>query len=281
MKEPIYFLNGAFIKKSLAKISVLDLGFLRSYGVVEFLITYNKKPFLLDEHIKRFYASANTIGLEIYYKFSDVKKIIYHCLKKNNFNESAVWLIASGGVGPTTTIPAKKNTFVVLVDKYKPYPKKCYKNGIKIITYNSYRLFPSAKTMVYTQAIHALKKAYQKKAIEALYLYQGKATECTTSNFFIIKKNKLLTAKDSDVLKGITRELVLKICRRYFKILRKDIYWKDVLNADEAFITATNKEVMPVIKIDNYFIGNGRVGEQTKKIMALFADYIQKNYFQK
>jgi branched-chain amino acid aminotransferase len=270
MKESRYYLNGKFVKKSEAKVSVYDMGFLRSYGVVDFLITYHGKPFRLNDHLKRFYNSAKLIGLKIPYKKEKTKRLIFQTLAKNKFKESSIWLIATGGVGPTSMIPAKKSTLAILVNPYKPYPKICYQKGVKIITFKAKRIIPQAKSMVYTQAIQALTQAYKKRAIEALYLVNGKVTECMTSNFFIFKNNKLLTAKDKDVLAGITRQVVFKITQGVFPLKQADLSLKQVLKADEAFLAASNKEIMPVVKIDNYILGKGKVGPNTRKLMKLF-----------
>jgi len=277
MKEPIYYLNSSFVKKSQAKVSVYDMGFLRSYGVVDFLITYDGKPFRLDHHLKRFYNSAKLIGLKIPYKKEKIKKLVFQTLDKNKFKESSIWLIVTGGMGPTSMIPAKKPTLAILVDPYKPYPKKCYQKGVKIITFKAKRIIPHAKSMVYTEAIQALTQAYKKKAIEALYIVDGKATECMTSNFFIFKKGKLLTAKDKDVLLGVTREVILKISKGIFPVLKTDLSIAEVLKADEAFLAASNKEVMPVVKIDNHIIGNGKVGQNTKKLMEIFQKEVNRS----
>jgi len=274
MKQPIYYLNGKFVKKNQAKISVYDMGFLRSYGVVDFLITYKQIPFRLNDHLNRFYQSAKLIGLKIPFSKEKTKKIVLSTLAKNHFKESSIWLIVTGGMGPTSMIPAKKPTLAILVDPHKPYPKSFYQNGVKIITFRASRLIPQAKSLVYTLAIQALGQAYKQGAVEALYLVGQKVTECMTSNFFILKNGKLYTAKDKDVLLGITRRVILEISKDNFPIVKKDLSLREVLNADEAFLSASNKEIMPVVKIDNFKIGNGKVGKNTKRLIQLFKEKV-------
>lgn len=276
MEKPIYYLNGQFVSQSQAKVSVYDMGFLRSFGVVEFLITYHQKPFRLSAHLDRFLHSADLAGLKLPFSQKKLTALVHQTLKKNNFPESTIWLVATGGLGPTSMIPAKTPTLVIMVDPFKPYPRSCYQKGVKIITFKASRLLPQAKTMVYTLAIKALTQAYRKKGIEALYLLNHQVTECMTSNFFIFKKGKLLTAKDQDVLKGITRQVVLEIAKNHFPVQKKDLTLKEVLSADEAFLTASNKEIMPVVKIDHHRIGNGQVGPQTKKLIKLFRQLVEK-----
>jgi branched-chain amino acid aminotransferase len=276
MKEPIYYFNNKLVPKSKAKVSVHDMGFLRSYGVVDFLITYEGKPFYLKDHIDRLYNSAKLIDLNIPFKKEQLIKKVLLLVAKNNFPEAGIWIIVTGGIGPTSMIPAKKPTLLILVDSYEPYPKEYYQKGVKIITFEEKRIVPQVKSMIYTLAIQALQKAYTQKAIEALYVKDGKVFECMTSNFFIFQGNKLLTAKDKDVLSGVTRRIVLEISNNHFQAVKTNLSLKQVLAADEAFLTASNKEIMPVVKIDNHIIGNGKVGENTKKLMQLFRKKVQE-----
>lgn len=276
MKEPTYFINNRFVLKSKATISVWDIGFIRSYGVVEFLITYNGIPFKLSSHLERLYNSAKTINLKINLSKIRLKNIILKTLKKNNFPEANIWIIVTGGVGPSTKVPAKKPSVIVLVDPFIPYPKKCYEKGVSIITYKAKRVLIEVKSMIYTMAIMGLKQAYKKNAVEALYFHNGQVTECMTSNFFIIKNNQIYTAMDKDILLGITRQVIFDICKNKLKINKTKLTLKQVLEADEVFLTASSKEVMPVVKIDDNIIGNGKVGSQTKKIMYWFTQYTKK-----
>jgi branched-subunit amino acid aminotransferase/4-amino-4-deoxychorismate lyase len=111
-------------------------------------------------------------------------------------------------------------------------------------------------------------------ATEILFLKDNKLYECSTSNIFIIKKGIFYTPKNN-ILAGITRKVVIDLLNKNkFKVIEKDISEKELFAADEIFITATNKKVLPVIKIDKKIIGNGKVGDLTKQIQQIFDDYI-------
>ena len=116
----------------------------------------------------------------------------------------------------------------------------------------------------------------RKKAFDILYTQNGFLLETTTSNFFIFKKDKLLTPK-KNILIGLTRNFVIKLAKNKFKVEERDIDLKELERAEETFIASTTKEILPVVKIDNKIIGNGRVGKKTKYLMDLVHQYTQKS----
>ena len=271
--ELIFYLNGNFLTESQAKISVLDLGFVRGYGVFDFLRTYGGKPFKLDEHLKRLKNSADQIGLEIPWKKEELKKLVLAALAKNNLAEANIKILVTGGISPDQITPSGKPTLAILVYPPAVYPKSYSENGIKAITVSMTRAFHLAKTINYIPAIVALSQAKKEKAVEALYMNEKKEVlEGTTTNFFIFKNNILITAREG-ILLGITRAVVLELAKKEFKVELRPIKYKELETIDEAFITASNKEVMPVVKIDNLTVGKGTVGENTRRIVELFRKY--------
>lgn len=272
----IFYLNGSFVPEDEAKISITDLGLVRGYGVFDFLRTYNGKPFKLEEHLKRLQDSAKQIGLKISWTMAELKKLVLVTLEKNRLPEANIKIIVTGGISPNQIFPVGKPTLAILVYPPPVYPRSFYEKGVKVITVPASRTLPRAKTIDYISAIMALEKAHKEEAIEALYLNEQKEiTEATTSNFFVFKGQTLITPKDG-ILFGITRQVVLDLSQKEFKKDLRPIKYKELYEVDEAFITATNKEVMPVIKVDNITIGDGKVGNNTKKIMELFKKYTQK-----
>ena len=111
-------------------------------------------------------------------------------------------------------------------------------------------------------------------AIEILYIFENNVLECSTSIFFLIKNNTVITPK-KNILLGITRNFILNLVMKEFSIEERDIHFDELARADEAFITATNKEVLPIVQIDSTTIGNEKIGKNTKKIMEMFAAAIR------
>ncbi len=271
--QPYYFFNNKIVQKSQVLIGVDDIGFLRSYAVFDYLKTYFSEPFHLTDHINRFYNSAHLIGVDIPLKPTEIKEIIYELIKINLFPESSLRIIVTGGSSPDGKLPGKPN-LIIGCEPRNEIPKIYYATGVKIKSIKDYREAPEIKTVNYTMAIKYLKDFQPKGFFEVLYVNNNLITECTSSNIFFIKGKKLLTPK-FEILFGITRKIVLTLAKEHFDVEERDIYFHEISDFDESFITSTDKEVLPVISIDNQEFNKGQVGNHTKFIMRLFQDYVE------
>jgi branched-chain amino acid aminotransferase len=133
------------------------------------------------------------------------------------------------------------------------------------------RLIPGAKSINYIPAIMARKHAASVGAVEALYFQDGFVTEGTTTNVFAFIGETLVTPKE-DILPGLTRRAILELADEHYAIDLRKLALQELVNADEAFITAANKRVVPVVRVDDDTIGNGMPGERTRHLMQLFDD---------
>jgi len=279
MKQNIFYINGKFVPENKASISVYDLGLLRGFAVFDFLRTYNFKPFYLKEHLKRLLNSANIIGLKHNYSLKKLEKIVIKTLYKNkHLKEANIRIILTGGNAKDFITPSKPN-LIVMITPVKNLPEYYYKNGGKLITKTYERINPKAKTIIYTDSVRFLMEAKKKKAIEVLLIDKdGNILECTTSNFFAVKNNEILTPPTGKILEGITRKVVIEICKKYgIKIIEREIQSEEIRDFDEAFITASNKEILPIVRIDKIKIGNGKPGEITRLLMEKFKNLVE-NY---
>jgi len=279
MKQNIFYINGKFVPENKASISVYDLGLLRGFAVFDFLRTYNFKPFYLKEHLKRLLNSAKIIGLKHNYSLEKLEKIVIKTLNKNkHLKEANIRIILTGGNAKDFITPSKPN-LIVMVTPVKNLPEYYYKNGGKLITKTYERIDPKAKTIIYTDSVRFLMEAKKKKAIEVLLIDKdGNILECTTSNFFAVKNNEILTPPTGKILEGITRKVVIEICKKYgIKIIEREIQSEEIRDFDEAFITASNKEILPIVRIDKIKIGDGKPGEITKLLMEKFKNLVE-NY---
>lgn len=267
-----YYLNGKIVGKEKALIPVNDLGLLRAYGVFDYLRTYKRIPFYLKDHLNRFFQSAASLNLKSPLSKKEIEKVIFELIKKNkNLKDLSFRMVLTGGPSEDART-SKKPNFFIIVNPAHAYPEKVFKEGIKLLTLDYCREFPATKTINYLWAISQWKNILKKGAMEILYVWQGKIFEASTSNFFMVK-NKILFTPKSEVLEGVTRKLVIKLAKENkIRVVEKDIFLNEALKADECFITATNKEIMPVVRINNQTIGNGRPGEQTKKLLTLFKE---------
>ncbi len=270
----LHFLNDKWVPTDKLKISAFDLAVTRGFGVFDFLRTYNRRPFYLDDHLDRFFNSAKLLGLKIPKTKKQIKEIIFEGIKKNPGGELNIRMILTGGETVDGITPTGKHLLLLTFTPVVEYPKKFYQKGVKVITIRGSRFLPQAKYLNYTQAVLAMMKAKKEGAQEALYVDEkGRITEASRANFFAVIKGKLITPK-KEILFGATRKVVLELSRRLkIPVKEKELRIGEIKDFNEAFITASTKGIMPVVQIDGWKIGKGKVGPVTKKLMEEFKIY--------
>jgi branched-chain amino acid aminotransferase len=269
-----YYIDGQFVDDGKAFISVKDIAILRGFGVFDFLITYNKRPFFLKQHVQRLENSAKCIGLNLSRTNPEICEIVENTVKRNpHHTESAIRIVYTGGISSDGVTPEGKGILMVMVTPKHQPPQWWYTEGAKIITVDIERFIPASKSTCYLTAVYALQQAKMQSAAEAVYVDRNnRILEGTTTNFFCFKNNRLVTP-DRDILPGITRSVLLELAKGFCEVETRDIDRSELQDMEEVFITASNKEVVPIVKVDDLQIGNGRIGEQTRRIMQLFRDY--------
>ena len=275
--EKYCYLNGKILDIKDAKVSVTDIGILRGFGVFDGLRTYNGKPFLFDKHFERFQHSAKMLGLKIPLSKKETKNIIIKLAKKNKVSDTSVRIVLTGGESEDGTgFDPNKPTFYILLHTLLPISVKMYEEGVKLITVDYQRELPEAKTNNYITKLANNSKRLKQDAHEILYISNGLVLEGATCNVFIIKNDKLITPKEN-ILFGTRRWLVLKVAKNNFKIEERKVKTKELFDADEAFITSCNRDILPVTKIDGKLIGDGKVGKNTQRLIKLYKQYVDNH----
>jgi branched-chain amino acid aminotransferase len=265
----IYYVDGEFVPADRAVIPVDDLALVRGIGVFDLLRTYHGSPCFLKEHVDRLLASAGSINLELPWSHDEICRVAMETLSRNNLEEANIRIIVTGGSSADFMTPAGKPRLLVLVTPLPKLPEQWYRRGIKVNTRKIKRINPGAKSINYLPAAMALRQAEAQGAMEVLYLDDGDhVLEGTTSNVFAFLHGRLVTP-ERGILSGITRKVVLEIAAGHFSIDCRDLSRKELLKAQEVFITGTNKGLVPVVDVDGTRIGNGRPGPVTGRIMAL------------
>jgi branched-chain amino acid aminotransferase len=269
----VYYMNGEFCAADRAVIPVDDLALARGYGVFDFLRTYNGTPFFLNHHLERLQHSANQIGLALPWTIAELTTIVLETLRRNDHSESNIRIVVTGGSSPDFTTPQGRPRLMVLVTPAIHLPRQWYVEGVKIITYEVERFLPTAKSLNYLAAMLALAEARKQQAVEAVYVDKsGSIQEGTTSNLFFFAADRLITPADR-ILSGITRQVVIDMARKIWPVETRPVQIEDLLEADEAFLSSSNKEILPVVLVDQNRIGNGMPGEHTRHLMKLFDDF--------
>lgn len=277
----IFYINGNYVPEDQATLPIRDLSILRGYGAFDYLRTYAGQPYRLEANLARLRKSCEILELPLRWTNEEIAEIVHECLRRNagTAEEFSIRLIVTGGISSNNIMPDGEASLAVLVQPMKDFPAENYENGTKVITVELHRLFPDAKSTLYTPAILAQKRAKEQGAIEALYKDgNGNVLEATTSNLFVFFGNTLVTPplEDGNILPGVTRMTILELAQDYFTVEIRPLSYEELLKADEAFLTSANKEVMPVVQVDEHTIGDGRVGEGSRQLLSLFRDKVYK-----
>ncbi len=273
------FINGKFVPKKEATVSVFDHGFLYGDGAFEGIRSYNGLVFKLNEHIDRLYETAHTLMIRIPGTKEKMAGDIIATLKENNLKDAYIRVIVTRGEGDLGLDPRKckgEGNVIIITDKITLYPAELYQKGLEIITVPTVRnhteaLNPQLKSLNYLNNILAKIEASNSGYEEAIMLdAQGYVAECTGDNIFIIKKGALLTPSNGR-LRGITRETVLGLAQDEGVEIKECLLTRhEVYNADECFLTGTAAEIIPVVKVDGRPVADGKPGSITQKLIKLF-----------
>jgi branched-chain amino acid aminotransferase len=275
----LIYLDGKFVPREAAKISVFDHGFLYGDGVFEGIRAYNGRVFRLEEHLDRLYDSAKTIDLQVPVSKAEFGEIVLETLRKNNLREAYIRPIVSRGVGDLGLDPRKcpKPTIVVIAVEWGAMYGDLYEKGLKAITVSVRRnpaqaLPPNVKSLNYLNNIFAKIEANYKGGDEAIFFdTNGYISEGSGDNIFVVKNGEIITPPTLNNLRGITRVVALEIAASLgITVKEQNLGYYDMYSADEVFVTGTAAEVGPIVLIDGRSIGSGRPGPVTRQLMAAF-----------
>jgi branched-chain amino acid aminotransferase len=274
------YLNGKIVPLAGAKISVLDRGFLYGDGVFESLRTYNRRPFLLEEHLKRLLSGAKQLKIRVPLSLPQFKTAVLKTIAANHFKEHYLKVIISRGESKGHGLDPKnstgKPTIAVLCEELKPYPASLYVKGWSVIISKIIRpAVPTSriKSLCYVDNMLARMEADQADANEALMLNEkGHVVEGSVSNIFIIKHREIITPPVAEpILQGITRRLVLKIAQQSaLRVEEKPLSPKELYSCDECFATMSGAGIVPITAVWNRKIGKGVCGPLTKQLIGLY-----------
>ncbi|MFV9511165.1 branched-chain-amino-acid transaminase [Tepidibacillus sp. LV47] len=284
MSEWVY-MNGEYVKKEDAKVSVFDHGFLYGDGIFEGIRVYNGNIFRLDEHIKRLYDSAKSILLEIGMTQEEMKEAVVATVRKNNYRDAYIRLVVSRGIGDLGLDPFKceKPEVIIIVQPLALFPKELYEKGIRVVTVPTRRntpdaLNPQIKSLNYLNNVLVKIEANRAGASEALMLNaNGYVAEGSGDNIFIVKNGVLYTPPTYlGALEGITRKAIMDIAKKLgYQVIEQPFTRHDVYVADEVLLTGTAAEVIAVIDVDGRQIGDGVPGPITRHLLTEFRKIVQ------
>ncbi len=279
-------LNGKLIPKAEASLSIYDHGFLYGDGAFEGIRVYNGNVFRLVPHLERLYRSLKSLSIDFCIPFETLQNAVVETVRKNGHLNGYIRLTVSRGVGLGLD-PSKLNTaptVLISTEQLRLYPQELYDKGLDVVT-TSTRVPPPVcidpqvkSTGRYVNNIQAKMEANAAGAGEGLMLnMEGRVAEATGDNIFLINSGELTTPPTSEgALPGITRGAVMELAKEMGLPCRQSVMTLyDVYNSEEAFLTGTAAEVIPMVTCDRRTIGNGKPGPITEKIIKAFRELVK------
>lgn len=281
----LIYLDGEFVPKERATISVFDHGLLYGDGVFEGIRSYNGRVFRLDEHLRRLYDSARSIRLDIPLSMDEMEEVVLGSFRNNGIRDGYARLVVTRGVGDLGLDPNKcpLATVFCIADTIALYPARYYDEGLTVVTAATRRnppeaLNPRIKSLNYLNNILAIIEGQAAGAQEVIMLnQQGYVVECSGDNIFLMRGDRLVTPPvHVGALDGITRNAVIGLAEEMgVPVLETIFTLHDVYTADECFLTGTAAEVVSVVSADGRPIGDGKPGPMTGKLLEAFRELTQ------
>lgn len=279
-------MDGKVAGENEARISVFDRGFLYGDSIYEVIRSYGQVPFAMKEHLRRLHRSADAIEMDLPMSSMQIESEIRKLIAEAGNPDSYIRVVVTRGEGEISLDPAMAvNAHTIIICKeYQAPPRHLYTEGASVILVKSGKLTDGAlpagsKTGNYLVNLMALAKAKQRGSYEAILVDgTGKIAEGTTCNIFIVRAGRVITPSlETGILAGITRSIVIELCRRWsIPLEERDLYPKDIKEADEAFLTSTIRDVMPITIVDEMPVRNGRPGPVTENLRRAYLEYVRE-----
>ncbi len=285
----LIYINGEIIPRPEAKISVFDSGFLLGDGVWEGIRLHNGQLVFLKEHLDRLYAGSNSIGMDIGMSSDDLTRKIIQTIEANNmYSNIHLRLIVSRGMKSTPYQHPRVNIggpTIVIIPEYKIVTEDSKDKGLELVSVNTIRSSeitqdPKINSLSKFNCIQACIEADRLGADEGLMFdMNGYVSTCNSTNFFIVRKSEVWTSTGEYCLNGVTRGAIIALCKSNdIEVYEKNFIIDDVHSADEAFVTGTFAGVLPVTKIDQHMLSNGKKGTITDRLQRLYKVEVNNLY---
>lgn len=276
MNGPLCYLNGAIVPLAKAKVGVLDLGLLRGFGIYEGITAFGGEPFHFEDHWERFERSAKPLGLVIPRGKGEVLGAMRALIRHNARGKRAnIRMVLTGGeaLGGLEHVRGRETLFVT-AEVFVSLPAALYERGGHLIAHDHQRFMAETKTIGYITAVTLQEKRKAAGAVEILYTSGDRVLECATSNIFTVKDGVVATP-DTDILKGITRAVVVELARGTYPVEERTVLIDELFDADEVFMTSSFKDIVPIASVDARVIGEGKPGPVTRDLMERFAEHVR------
>lgn len=270
---PIVYLNGEYLPKASATLHVSDLAILRGFGIFDFFRYVEGKPRFVEDHLNRFFRSAELIGLEIPVSKETLRGVVMELIRKNGLTDGGIRFVLTGGYAADGYTPGTPN-LIGMAYPFPPLPRELTENGARILLHDYQRQFPLVKSIDYLEGIRIQPMLKEKGADFALYVDRdGFVRESDRSNFFMVMEEKLITPA-ADVLPGITRMHLLRLAQQLgIPTEERAIHQDELMAAAELIICSSAKAALHARSVNGQQIGDGTAGPVTRRLQAAWPEY--------
>ena len=262
------YFNGTVAPVDQLSIGTTDLGLLRGYGLFDYFLTCNGRPFQWDWYWERFQNSASRMHLPLPLSKDETHTVVMDLLERGGGGDSAFRFVLTGGYS-ADSISIERPNLLILTETIHPVPTAHYEQGIKVIVDEYVREMAEVKSTDYKHVILMADAMRAAGAVDLLYQKGGEISELSRSNFFLVKGDRLITP-DRHILHGITRRTIMELAQADFRVEERSVLLSDLYDADEAFTTSSNKKVLPITQIGELTIGDGKVGPASRLLLERF-----------
>ncbi len=278
---PVCYLNGSFGPLAEARISPLDRGFLFADGVYEVLPVFAGRPFRFNEHFDRLDRSLNEIRLASPHTHAEWLALLEELIERNGSADMYVYVQVTRGMeyGRNHTFPETvRPTVFAMASPLPELTATIREHGVEAITVEDFRWGRcDIKSIALLANVLIKQSAQDAGASEAIIVRDGEVLEGSSTSVFAIIDGKLKTPPNGRrILPGTTRDVVLELARDNLGCQVERIPLEDLRRAEEIWIAAATRDVLPVTKLDGAPVGNGRPGPMWGRMSQLFNDLRQK-----
>ena len=275
------YVNGSYLPEEQGKISIFDRGFLFADGIYEVTAVVNGKLVDYDPHMERLERSLHEIRMDWPCSKEELKAMHLDMVKRNNLEEGWVYMqITRGAADRDFKFPkGVKPTLIAFTQVKKLVDNPDAVKGVSVITVPDIRWARrDIKSVMLLAPVLGKQAAYEAGAFEAWMTEDGKVTEGTSSNAYIVKDGKVITrGLSNNILAGCTRRSLFRLAKEHGVEIEERLFTAaEAYGADEAFLTSASNFVMPIVEIDGKRIGGGQPGLTTRKLREIFLDEIMK-----
>jgi D-alanine transaminase len=273
------YLNGRYLPDDQALVNVLDRGFVFGDGVYEVIPAYWGRPFRLEPHLERMNSSLRAIHMHNPLTQQQWIDMIDALLRYNNAGDSmSIYLqITRGPAKRDHLIPKQvKPTVFAMCNPITPLDPALLRDGASVVTLEDIRWkYCHIKAITLLPNVLLRQEALERGALDAILVRDGRVTEGTASNVFILRDGTLLTPPaDLDLLPGVTRDVVLELARQHdIRAEEARITETDLQHADEIWLTSSTREIVPVTLLNGKAVGDGKPGALWRRMVECYQQF--------